>query len=1087
MEDRSVAQVNQNPFAALFPSIEKAEEYRKQHEDSVTAVQTDQDREADRVMQTQPITVSMKGIHDDNIKSESAQVNIEGFNDEEDRAWILNDLLQRVFLITVDNDRDRVGKRQYGGLPKRCVYLRNTASDEEVQLLQWINVDEAIMERLSMSHPRSHVVITGGARMTSLTAEIEAGEMAILKYLVSCYRRAFEECKKWKEKGSTLLEMADRAKTLALSYAGTCLLSPEMFPKGDPHKQLFQLMLNLQGDQVLVEFTDGLVQEQQERAELKTMFSPVMDMLADRAKDVSSLLQSDINTYMNVLQFFAKHTGLAEILVSSSFWFPSKSPIGGIPGHAFEKKTILGYFLGLTSMSKDPNKPSEFFLRPTEQSHVNMQATMANLRRHLDNLSDKLHKLFIELMKRSSLTKHETLHWVGACLQGNITRKKMMAEFFATTQAHDGFFLNLGTLLLKLCQPFMDTSSPKLLKINPKYCAVSVDSNAIAQESTGLHVVGLASETRLVVLPDEEHVTLKDTPAFGFVTECFFMTHHCLHLGLWKVCEKYRELMEELARMQQVYQDASSQGSMLTEGLKVQFENNIIKQLSMKTHLLNPSLIELALRFYIATASWLNQVALAGDNFDKMTCFKEVEIPLPTETPSGLLFVPEFIVETMADFIIFLRRFSEETLESAGRSLHQLVTFFVIYMGSPERVRNPHLRAKLAETLEALVPIQRSENSSGLLSGSQVNMFNRQSAFLQHKVAPSYLPQALLQLFADIEFTGHSMQFEQKFGYRHHMYTVLQFMWKQDNYKDTLFKLAEEAANVQKKLVDFQIPLFLRFLNLLINDSIFLLDEALQYMATLKKLQAEKDNGEWENLNEQAKQQKEQELQYTGGMARSHNILANETVRTLSYMTADIKRPFLIGCMLRRIADMLNYFLLKLVGPKMGELKVKNLSQFHFKPQQLVSDIVDIYLNLGEDKSFCKAVATDKRSYSPNLFKQSERVLKLIGRPSSVIFKLNELAHHVEECAEAEKETEDLPEPPDEFVDPITNMLMTDPVILPTSNHVVDMSTICRHLLSDQTDPFNRCRLTLEMVQRHFKLKEKIEQWLSEVKAKKKS
>ena len=42
--------------------------------------------------------------------------------------------------------------------------------------------------------------------------------------------------------------------------------------------------------------------------------------------------------------------------------------------------------------------------------------------------------------------------------------------------------------------------------------------------------------------------------------------------------------------------------------------------------------------------------------------------------------------------------------------------------------------------------------------------FNRQSAFLQHKVAPAYLPQALLQLFVDIEFTGHSMQFEQKFG-----------------------------------------------------------------------------------------------------------------------------------------------------------------------------------------------------------------------------------------------------------------------------------------------------------------------------------
>ena len=50
-----------------------------------------------------------------------------------------------------------------------------------------------------------------------------------------------------------------------------------------------------------------------------------------------------------------------------------------------------------------------------------------------------------------------------------------------------------------------------------------------------------------------------------------------------------------------------------------------------QTHLLNPSLIELGLKFYIATASWLNQVALAGDSFDEMTSFKEVEIPLPTQ------------------------------------------------------------------------------------------------------------------------------------------------------------------------------------------------------------------------------------------------------------------------------------------------------------------------------------------------------------------------------------------------------------------------------------------------------------------------
>lgn len=49
-----------------------------------------------------------------------------------------------------------------------------------------------------MNQPRSHVVITGGARMSSLTAEIEAGEVSNVKYLASCYKRATEECKKWK-------------------------------------------------------------------------------------------------------------------------------------------------------------------------------------------------------------------------------------------------------------------------------------------------------------------------------------------------------------------------------------------------------------------------------------------------------------------------------------------------------------------------------------------------------------------------------------------------------------------------------------------------------------------------------------------------------------------------------------------------------------------------------------------------------------------------------------------------------------------------------------------------------------------------
>lgn len=49
-----------------------------------------------------------------------------------------------------------------------------------------------------------------------------------------------------------------------------------------------------------------------------------------------------------------------------------------------------------------------------------------------------------------------------------------------------------------------------------------------------------------------------------------------------------------------------------------------------------------------------------------------------------------------------------------------------------------------------------------------------------------------------------------------------------------------------------------------------------------------------------------------------------------------------------------------------------------------------------------------------------------------------------------------LEDAPEEFLDPIMSTLMIDPVILPSSHVIVDRTTIARHLLSDQTDPFNR-------------------------------
>ena len=69
---------------------------------------------------------------------------------------------------------------------------------------------------------------------------------------------------------------------------------------------------------------------------------------------------------------------------------------------------------------------------------------------------------------------------------------------------------------------------------------------------------------------------------------------------------------------------------------------------------------------------------------------------------------------------------------------------------------------------------------------------------------------------------------------------------------------------------------------------------------------------------------------------------------------------------------------------------------------------------------------------------------------------------------------------PDEFMDPLMCTFMTDPVLLPTSNTIIDRATITQHLLNDPHDPFNRKDLTVDMIEPATELKERMTKWVAE-------
>ena len=179
---------------------------------------------------------------------------------------------------------------------------------------------------------------------------------------------------------------------------------------------------------------------------------------------------------------------------------------------------------------------------------------------------------------------------------------------------------------------------------------------------------------------------------------------------------------------------------------------------------------------------------------------------------------------------------------------------------------------------------------------------------------------------------------------------------------------------------------------------------------------------------------------------------------------------------------MLNYFLKTLTGPDRKSFKVSNLDKYSFKPGEVVQKISQIYINLVDSQTFIKAISAEQRSYSPELFSWAESVLLKVSR-ADLATSLVQVRDKVKETRDSLAEEEELlADVPDEFLCPILSVIMTDPVMLPTSHQIVDRTTIARHLLSDQTDPFNRAPLTMDMLEPQDELRERVLQWMEQKK-----
>ena len=91
--------------------------------------------------------------------------------------------------------------------------------------------------------------------------------------------------------------------------------------------------------------------------------------------------------------------------------------------------------------------------------------------------------------------------------------------------------------------------------------------------------------------------------------------------------------------------------------------------------------------------------------------------------------------------------------------------------------------------------------------------------FEAHPLILSQLVPALLSLYADVENTERANQFYIKFHMRQYIGDILAYCWSIPAHREAWKKFAEAEGGRGQ---------YLRFANMLINDSIYLLDESLK-------------------------------------------------------------------------------------------------------------------------------------------------------------------------------------------------------------------------------------------------------------------
>ncbi|XP_033898586.2 ubiquitin conjugation factor E4 B-like isoform X5 [Acipenser ruthenus] len=797
----------------------------------------------------------------------------------------------------------------------------------------------------------------------------------------------------------------------------------------------------------------GFIQElirmtHQDEEVFKQIFVPILQGLALAVKECS--FDSDNFKYplMALAELceikFGKAHPVCNLITSLPLWCPDSLSPGS--GRELQRLSYIGAFFSLSVFAEDDTKVGDKYFSGPAITLENTKLVSQSLQHYLESARGDLFKILHNILLNGE-TREAALNYMAAVVNRNIKKAQMQTDDRLVST--DGFMINFLWVLQQLSMKI------KLETVDPFYIFHPKCRLNMTTDETRLKAPMEDLKSWLAELYDDP----SKFPEPKFPTECFFLTLHAHHLSILPGCRRYirrlraiRDLnrtVEELKNSESQWKDSplATRHREMLKRCKTQLKKLVRCKACADAGLLDENLLRRCLQFYGMVIQLILRIVDPA--------YPQITLPLNPEIPNVFAALPEFYIEDVAEFLLFIVQYSPQVLYEP--CTQDIVTFLIVFICSQNYIRNPYLIAKLVEVLFVTNPAvqPRTQRFSEMMEN--------------HPLSIKQLVPALMKFYTDVEHTGATSEFYDKFTIRYHISTIFKSLWQNTAHHGTFM----EEFNSGKQ--------FVRYINMLINDTTFLLDESLESLKRIHEVQEEMKNKEqWDLLPRDQQQSRQSQLTQDERVSRSYLALATETVDMFHILTKQVQKPFLRPELGPRLAAMLNFNLQQLCGPKCRDLKVENPEKYGFEPKKLLDQLTDIYLQL-DCARFAKAIADDQRSYSRELFEEVISKMTKAGIKSTIaVEKFKLLSEKVEEIVARNSQSEiDYSDAPDEFKDPLMDTLMSDPVRLPSGN-VMDRSIILRHLLNSPTDPFSRQNLTENMLESLPELKERIQAWMRE-------